>query len=336
MSKSIDTRQIKAGFMAGCLTLIGLAFCDFIYFVRIWPNWQDIAQGQIPESRYISEQRKVHSHIHWQPIKGPFPRNHVRPFIIAEDSRFYSHKGIDLQAIEDALRYNLKARRWVFGASTISQQTVKNLVLSHDKTLFRKWHELVLTLAMERQLSKDQILILYLNIAQFGPNIFGVEAAARHYFSMGFRDLMPYQLAMLAASLPNPKRHNPSSRTSFFEKRHSRILAVLNYGQKPPSSAPKGQEEESTEVSRHLEELAEALQFDLDEPQVEDPPMTVNASKDAPSFDPDLTEEEKSLVEPSSFELASDEPLSEDLTKPADSDDYDPYEFDEWDEELLD
>jgi monofunctional biosynthetic peptidoglycan transglycosylase len=147
----------------------------------------------------------------------------IRAIIVAEDSRFYSHSGIDLEALKAAMEYNLSEKRFVYGGSTISQQTVKNIFLSPSRNPLRKWHELMLTIGMERNLSKKRILELYLNVAEFGRGIYGVEAAARFYWGIPASNLSAKQAIQLAATLPSPVNHNPGSRTSVFNNRVARI-----------------------------------------------------------------------------------------------------------------
>jgi monofunctional biosynthetic peptidoglycan transglycosylase len=115
----------------------------------------------------------------------------------------------------------------VFGASTISQQTVKNLFLTPSRNPLRKWHELILTWGMERQLSKRRILDIYLNVAQFGRGVYGVQAASQAYWGVNADQLSPAQAAELVATLPSPVKNNPSTRTRYFERRSKKLLALL-------------------------------------------------------------------------------------------------------------
>ena len=156
------------------------------------------------------------------------PQSMVRAVIIAEDSRFYSHDGIDLEAFKNAMQYNLDQGRMVYGASTISQQTAKNLFLDPSRNPLRKWHELVLTLAMEGQLSKHRIMEHYLNVAQFGRGLFGVDAAARHYWGIPAARLTRRQAIELAASLPSPVATNPAARNKAYLNRINKISRHFN------------------------------------------------------------------------------------------------------------
>jgi hypothetical protein len=128
--------------------------------------------------------------------------------LICEDGGFRRHRGFDEEAIRDSIRENLKAGRFVRGASTISMQLAKNLYLSPEKTLSRKLQEAALTLLLEQRLSKDQILELYLNAVEFGPGIYGIGPAASWYFATSAGELSLGQALYLASILPNPKQQH--------------------------------------------------------------------------------------------------------------------------------
>jgi len=147
----------------------------------------------------------------------------VRAVIVAEDSRFYEHEGVDLEALKEAMEYNLSQKRLAYGASTLSQQITKNLFLNPSRNPLRKWHELVLTLGMERNLSKRRILEYYLNLAEFGRGIYGVEAAARYYWDVPVSRLSWRESIELAATLPSPVANNPRSNTRAFKRRVNKI-----------------------------------------------------------------------------------------------------------------
>lgn len=219
---------------------VGL-FIDMTYILTLWPDWTELQAGRTPKSEVMQDFVAEHPEVklQWQPLSGSIPRSQARVFTVAEDSRFYTHSGIDWQALADAIIYNWNAGKIVVGASTITQQTAKNLFLSHDRNLLRKWHEALLTWSLEAKLEKSQILHHYLNIAEFGWGIYGVEAAAKHYFGRSFRHLSLTQTAELAASLPSPRKHNPSTRTSFFRKRQARILSRLKIIMPESFSRPK-------------------------------------------------------------------------------------------------
>ena len=203
---------------------------DAGYLMGIWPEWKWYADGPIQQSQFIKKyqreswQDKSKPRLRWQPIGwNEIPNNLVRAVLTAEDSRFFQHAGIDTEAFKKAMEYNWQKKRFVYGASTISQQTAKNLFLSPSRNPFRKWHELVLTFAMEQNLKKSRILTLYLNVAEFGVGVYGIEAAAKKYWGVKAKDLSKQQAIELAATLPAPKRHNPRTRSAFFLKQTAKI-----------------------------------------------------------------------------------------------------------------
>ncbi|MEW5774001.1 MAG: PBP1A family penicillin-binding protein [Thermodesulfobacteriota bacterium] len=132
-----------------------------------------------------------------------------KAFLAAEDDRFYSHEGVDLAAIARAFVKNLQAGHKVQGGSTITQQVIKQLLLSPEKSYTRKLKEAILAYRLEKNLAKDEILTIYLNQIFFGSRAYGVEAAARVYFGAHARDLTPAQCALLASLPQAPTRYNP-------------------------------------------------------------------------------------------------------------------------------
>lgn len=126
-------------------------------------------------------------------------------FVSAEDARFWDHDGFDREQIARSLEIDLREGRFARGGSTISQQLVKNALLSHRRTLDRKLQEAVLTWRLEDVLSKRQILERYLNIVELGPGVHGVAAAARHWFGKPAAELSVLEAAFLAALTPEPR-----------------------------------------------------------------------------------------------------------------------------------
>jgi membrane peptidoglycan carboxypeptidase len=125
--------------------------------------------------------------------------------LTTEDSGFPRHRGFDDEAIKNSIRENLRRRRFVRGASTISMQLAKNLYLERTKSVARKLQEAVLTMYLEQELTKEQLMELYLNVVEFGPMVFGVGAAARHYFNTTASQLSLGQALYMSSILPNPR-----------------------------------------------------------------------------------------------------------------------------------
>lgn len=139
--------------------------------------------------------------------------NLKRAVIAAEDARFTGHDGVDWEAIEKAYERNQQRGRVTHGGSTITMQLAKNLFLSGERSYLRKAQELVITFMLEAVLTKDRILELYLNVAEWGVGVFGCDAAARRYFGVPAAQLSASQSARLAAMLPRPRYYdrNPGS-----------------------------------------------------------------------------------------------------------------------------
>lgn len=147
--------------------------------------------------------------------------------IAAEDQRFPDHWGLDFGAIEKALSHNEQHENRIRGASTISQQTIKNLLLWDGKNWVRKGFEAGLTLVTEAIWTKRRILTVYLNIAEFGDGIFGVEAASQRYFHKPASKLTMAEAALLAAVLPNPLRFRADAPSGYVRSRQAWIMRQM-------------------------------------------------------------------------------------------------------------
>lgn len=147
--------------------------------------------------------------------------------IATEDRRFYSHFGVDLRSILRATVVNLIKRRKAQGASTLTQQVAKNLFLSSEKTIRRKVQELLLSFWLEYELTKDQILTIYLNRVYFGSGTYGIEAAAQKYYGVKARRLSLYQAAVLAGVLKAPTRYNPLTHPKRANQRAQQVLVNM-------------------------------------------------------------------------------------------------------------
>lgn len=172
--------------------------------------------GSVTEPKFIGIQKT------WVPIEEISP-NIQRAVLKAEDYRFYDHNGFDFEAIEKALKYN-KTHKRKKGASTITQQTAKNVFLWPNRDWVRKGLEAYFTVLMEFVWSKERIMEVYLNVIEFGPGVYGVEAAAQKYFGRSAKNLSPSQAAMMAAVLPNPSRFRIENPSSYVLSRQRRIL----------------------------------------------------------------------------------------------------------------
>jgi len=159
----------------------------------------------------------------WVPIAS-LPDSVIQAVVTAEDDTFFGHKGVNYKAVWEALRHDVQKKRFARGGSTITQQMIKNVLLSKEKTIKRKVREFVLARRAEELLTKRQILEIYLNEVEWGENIYGIEAASRFYFDKHAPELSNAEAALLAGMLPNPKYYNPFKRPDKARKRQERVL----------------------------------------------------------------------------------------------------------------
>jgi len=178
------------------------------------------------EREWRSKGKKVRIQQQWVGFSRISPYL-VKAVIIAEDDKFWSHKGFDFDAMEKAMEKDIEEGKVRFGGSTISQQLVKNLYLSPSKNPLRKLAEAFITWRMERSLSKRRIIELYLNVVEWGEGIFGAEAAALHYFGKDASDLSAAEAARLAVVLPNPRRFNVNGPSRYVERRALLIYRIM-------------------------------------------------------------------------------------------------------------
>ena len=222
-------RRIYVGAAAVGLVLLA-------WFLWTWITWPDVSALQTgdPETtafieRYRETRREAGENdaVAWTPV--PYDRispNLARAVISSEDTEFFFHDGFSSHELGEAIRKAIREREKPRGASTMSQQLVKNLWLSPSRSLTRKVREAMLTRQLERSLSKERILELYLNVVEFGPGIYGAEAAAQHYFGKPAARLTLREGAMLAAGLPRPRTWNPSSGSENYARRVDQILEI--------------------------------------------------------------------------------------------------------------
>ena len=176
---------------------------------------QDMIDGKKPHlyHRWVS----LDDMSHWLP----------QAVVASEDNLFLQHSGFDFQQIKKAIEEN-KTRKRPRGASTISQQTAKNVFLWPGHSFIRKGFEVYFTFLIEQLWGKQRIMEVYLNSIEMGKNIYGAEAVAKHHFNTTARKLTRLQCALIAASLPNPIRYNSAAPSSYMQRRKSKILFLMN------------------------------------------------------------------------------------------------------------
>ena len=200
----------------------------FSIFMVLLYKWLPVPFTPLMAIRYFEnpEEEIRHSWVPPQDIS-----RHLQLSVIAsEDQNFVKHNGFDFEAIEKAIEDNQKGKR-VRGASTISQQTAKNVFLWPGRNWFRKGLEVYFTFLIETFWSKERILEVYLNSIEMGRGIYGAEAAAQHWFNKSAANLSIYEAAAIAAVLPNPREYRANPASNYINQRKNWIVRQMNnYG----------------------------------------------------------------------------------------------------------
>ncbi len=212
-----------------------------VYFPAIvWHRYVPPAASELMEIRRRAARQEgeaLEIRYEWVPLERISPHL-VHAVLAAEDTRFYEHHGFDLEQIRKSWEMNRRrGNRPMRGASTISQQTVKNLYLSPSRNVLRKGREALLTAWMELWLPKERIMELYLNVVELGPGVFGAEAASRVYFGGSAAGISRDQAALLAATLPAPLLRNPGHSTPYLRRRQRLVLSRMGRWYEGPSLA---------------------------------------------------------------------------------------------------
>jgi len=217
-----DTNRLKKkspwrkGILFCFLFLIVILLAIYIAIQSSMPDVTTLINSN-PETTALIEQRKMEAanagkkiwiRQNWVSF-GKIPKLLKRTVRISEDANFYFHEGIDLDELEESIKKNWEKGEFARGASTITQQLAKNLYLSTEKSIWRKFREYFITRELESTLSKNRIFHLYLNIIEYGRGIFGVESASKYYFGKSVSDLNPEEIIRLTAVIPKPLSVKP-------------------------------------------------------------------------------------------------------------------------------
>ena len=178
-----------------------------LIYLRVLPPVATMVQIQRGVARLVAGERPLVD-AHWRPVER-ISAHLPHAVVAAEDARFYRHRGFDWEEMRKARREAERRGEPMRGASTLTQQLLKNLYFTTHRNPVRKLYEWSLTPFAELILGKDRIVELYVNVVEFGPGIFGAEAAARHHYDVSASDLTRYQSASLAAVLPDPLDRTP-------------------------------------------------------------------------------------------------------------------------------
>jgi monofunctional biosynthetic peptidoglycan transglycosylase len=217
------------------LALVGTALFLFWLGFRIltWPDVPALAKVNPKSTAFIDryerkakDSKKRGARWDWVSWSAISP-NLKRAAVVAEDMEFFAHDGFSRYEIRAAIEKAMEKKELPRGASTITQQLAKNLWLSPSRNPLRKVEEAILTRQLEAHLSKRRILELYLNVAEFGPGVYGAEAASRAYFGKSAASLSTHEAASLVAGLPRPSKWHPGSGSRTYARRTGRIERLM-------------------------------------------------------------------------------------------------------------
>jgi len=212
-------------FMRICMFIFFIFTFSGVLFYRFLPiPFTPLMYQRVFEQAFSG--KKVSIRHAWVPI-GKISPNMILAAVAAEDNNFVNHYGIDFEAIEKAYQYNRRGRH-IRGASTITQQTCKNVYLWIGRNYIRKGLEVYFTFLVETFWSKKRIMEVYLNSIEMGNGIYGIEAASQIYFHKPAAKLTRSEAALIAAAFPNPRKRNPAAPTSYLKNRQQRVLSIMN------------------------------------------------------------------------------------------------------------
>lgn len=229
MVKKKKLSDLKKKIFIIFFTFLSLLLIYLIVDLSYWAFFVDVKhlQNQNPsttafiqyrQKQYARKHKKVRIRQYWVSLSKVSP-NLKTCVVRIEDAKFWKHEGFDFDAIQKAVETNIEKKKFKLGASTITQQLSKNLFLSPRKTPLRKVREAILTYRLEKALKKRRILELYLNVAEWGEGIFGIEAASLHYYKKHASELTLDESIALTAVLPNPIKYSPIKSSKFLTRR---------------------------------------------------------------------------------------------------------------------
>lgn len=207
--------------LVGGIDLATLPFGNVRELANVNPTETAFMKYQEEQAKDL--QKPFRKKFRWIALRQ-IPKDAISAVIVAEDGTFWSHEGFDWYEFKESFSRNVREGRLARGASTITQQMVKNLYLSPSKNPWRKVKEWILTWHMEQTLSKARILELYLNVIEWGDGVYGIEAAAEYYFGKSASALSRQEGARLAAIIPSPRRHKANSDSKYVVRRSNLIL----------------------------------------------------------------------------------------------------------------
>ena len=240
------------GRRALALAALGFWYLSYVYvtlpdvrpLVTENPTTTAFMELRVREAR--AQGRDLRPQQRWVPYSRISPQL-TRAVLVAEDSAFWQHDGLDFDQIRESFEYNLERGEFARGASTITQQLAKNLYLSPSRNPLRKLREVMIARRLEAVLSKRRILEIYLNVIEWGDGVFGAEAASRTYFGVSAGGLGPEQSALLAAAIINPRVLDPARPSPRLLRRQRLLLRRMGLAAPPPDTGSAARAGERTE-----------------------------------------------------------------------------------------
>ena len=220
--------------VAIALILVGYLQVGFFSAVLWWKYFNPANTAFMEEGLVRLQERNPDAELRHKWV--PYDRISIhlkRAIVAAEDAKFLTHEGFDVEGIQAAVEKNLKKGRLVAGGSTISQQLAKNLFLSGERSFIRKGQEAIITMMIEATWSKRRILEVYLNVIEWDNGVYGAEAAARRYYKTSAANLGPDQAARLAAMVPNPRWYENHRSSRAYQRRVAVISRYMGSAQVP-------------------------------------------------------------------------------------------------------
>lgn len=226
--KDLDWKTLGASFAFALFVLLSA-----VTLILTPPVWE-LRKGPIEIIRWPKTGEQLFvigpGTARWTPI-NTVSKHVIHAIMVAEDARFYDHGGLDWREIQKSVELNRKKDRYARGASTITQQVVKMAFLNPEKSLFRKFREAIGAIILEQLLTKDEILEWYINLVEFGDGVFGIQAAAKHFFETTPELLTIQDGAHLALVIPSPNNWSKGLRqkslTAFGHKRYAKIIEEM-------------------------------------------------------------------------------------------------------------
>ena len=216
MAKTGNKKPMLRKVLVATAVALGLLAISLYAWISLLPDPGELAH-KFPVVEYDAATQKATVRLEakrppsWVSVQD-VSRLAIGAIVVSEDWAFYQHEGFDANQIQKVIERGIKTRKLRRGASTITQQVIKNVYLSPERSLKRKLNELALAVLLERRVSKSRILSIYLNIAEWGKGLYGINQAAHYYFYKHPRNLTAREGAFLAMLLPNPKKYSVSFR----------------------------------------------------------------------------------------------------------------------------